>query len=174
MIKINPQRIKRHLRKALKLLIFGGIAGNGRKKNMHLLASREKDIELSILFVNDKRIREINLQYRKKDKVTDVISFPQFEDYKYLADRKHRTPLSLGDIVLNLQQTKRQARQNKISFYDEVSRLLVHGLLHLLGYDHEKNAYHAKKMADTESRLLALIIHRGVPAGKVDNSPNIY
>lgn len=129
------------------------------KAGKHLLA-RQSNIELSILFVNDKTIREINLKHRNKDKVTDVISFPQFDDYKFISITNGQIPLFLGDIVLNLHQAKRQSVQNKIRLYHEIMRLLLHGLLHLLGYDHEKNAYQAKKMADAELRLLALLINQ--------------
>lgn len=102
-------------------------------------------------------MRDMNLQYHGKDKVTDVISFLQYENPENISGIKQQMPLFLGDIVVNLHQAKRQAIQNKTKIYDEVSRLLFHGLLHLLGYDHEKNAYQARKMAVAEMRLLTLL-----------------
>ncbi len=101
----------------------------------------------------------MNLQYRGKDKVTDVISFPQYENLEHIPSHEYQMPLFLGDIVLNLHQAKRQAAENKTKIYDEVSRLLLHGLLHLLGYDHEKNAYQARKMAAAEMRLLTFVLN---------------
>lgn len=110
------------------------------------------------MFVNDKTMRELNLKHRGKDKVTDVISFPQINaDIEYMSVSVQQMPLFLGDIVINLHQAKRQAIQNNSTFYDEVSRLLFHGLLHLIGYDHEKNTYQAKKMASAEAKLLEMI-----------------
>jgi len=160
LIKINPQRIKRLLNKTLELFISEGLSTKGRKKLALILAAANNSIELSILFVNDKKMKEINLHYRQKDKVTDVISFPQFENYEYLSVIKQQHPIFLGDIVVNLNEVKRRSLYNKSRFYDEVARLLLHGFLHLLGYDHEKSSYQAKKMSQAESRLLALITER--------------
>jgi len=122
-----------------------------------VLSSRKSAVEISILFVNDKSMREMNLIHRGKDKVTDVISFPQFESsIENMPDFEGQVPLFLGDIVVNLHQAKRQAFQNNTTLYNEVSRLLFHGLLHLLGFDHEKNAYQARKMAAAEAKLLEM------------------
>lgn len=60
----------------------------------------------------------------------------------------------LGDIVINLHQAKRQAEEYGLTFYEEVTRLLIHGLLHLLGYDHEKNKHEAAKMKRKELEIL--------------------
>lgn len=109
------------------------------------------------MFVNDNSMKELNLKHRGKDKITDVISFPQITGIEYIPVSVQQMPLFLGDIVINLHQAKRQAIQNNCTFYDEVSRLLFHGLLHLIGYDHEKNTYQAKKMASAEAKLLEMI-----------------
>ncbi len=99
---------------------------------------------------------ELNLQYRGKDKTTDVLSFPQIKQFEQLEqfERFELSPIPLGDIVINLHQAKRQAKEHGLSFYDEITWLLIHGLLHLLGYDHEKNKYHARKMREMEKELL--------------------
>jgi len=119
-----------------------------------------------VLFVNDRKMRELNLQYRGKDKTTDVLSFPQQnrdalsvmrnelkENIFDTSPITHHGLLPLGDIVINLHQTERQAKEYGITFYQEVERLLIHGLLHLLGYDHEKNKYQARKMREIEREL---------------------
>jgi probable rRNA maturation factor len=91
--------------------------------------------ELHIMVINDARMREINFEYRNKDKATDVLSFPQF------SKEELRTPGALGDylgdIVLASQTTKRQAKSFGVSVKIELIRLVVHGILHLVGYDHE-------------------------------------
>ncbi len=103
-------------------------------------------------------MRELNLQYRGKDKTTDVLSFSQLETI---------TPnFVLGDIVINLPQAKRQALEHGLTFYNEISWLLVHGLLHLLGYDHEKNKYQARKMREMEKELLSAL-----PLDPVNKTP---
>lgn len=112
-----------------------------------------KDSEISILLVGDRRMRKLNLYYRGKDKTTDVLSFPQIDISNLPSDS---SSLLLGDIVINLHQAKRQAVERGLNLYDEIYQLLIHGLLHLLGYDHEINRYHAKKMRRLERELFEL------------------
>lgn len=109
----------------------------------------------------------LNRSFRGVDKTTDVFSFPQQEGYK-LKNKKDsqlksslRTPNSalrtphfiLGDIVINLQRARRQAIEQGITLNEEIKRLTIHGLLHLLGYDHEKIRYHKNKMESKEDEL---------------------
>lgn len=79
----------------------------------------------TIAFVSDKRIRELNRQFRGIDKATDVLSFPAEEE------------LNLGDVAVSVETAAIQAKENGLSFDDEISQLILHGLLHLCGYDHE-------------------------------------
>lgn len=115
-------------------------------------------VEVSVLFVNDKRMRDLNRLYRGKDRTTDVLSFPQQDRTALHAGRynamnaQRSTPL--GDIVISLPQAQRQAAAYGAPLYEELARLLVHGLLHLTGYDHERNAYQARKMRTLESEIL--------------------
>ncbi len=87
--------------------------------------------ELSLLFVDDSEIQELNKTYRKKDKVTDVLSFPQNEGIFSSSDYK-----ILGDIVISLPQAERQCEISDRSFFEEVVFLSIHSVLHLIGYDH--------------------------------------
>ena len=90
------------------------------------------DLELSVIFVDDQRIHEINKEYRKIDRSTDVISFA-LEDEK----RENFTKIRLlGDIYISIDKAKEQAISYEHSLERELSFLAVHGLLHLLGYDH--------------------------------------
>lgn len=108
-----------------------------------------RNAELSILLVNDKEIRKLNLKYRGKDKTTDVLSFP-------LHEKPCGLPfLPLGDIVVNLNAARRDAAEQKISLREHLRWLLAHGILHLLGYDHEKSKYADKKMRLKEKKILA-------------------
>lgn len=96
-------------------------------------------------------MQSLNSQYRGVDKVTDVLSFPMADDCRH-----EDTPV-LGDIVVCIPQVLRQAKVYENSFHAELLRLLVHGLLHLIGYDHERNRYQKKKMEKKEGELLNAI-----------------
>jgi probable rRNA maturation factor len=90
-----------------------------------LKAIGKSDSSATVAFVSDKSIRKLNQQFRGVDKATDVLSFPADE------------PNNLGDIAVSVESATRQANENGLSFEDEVAQLILHGLLHLCGYDHE-------------------------------------
>jgi len=90
-----------------------------------LKAIGKNDSSATIAFVSDKRIRELNRQFRGIDKATDVLSFPAEEE------------ANLGDVAVSVETAAVQAKENGLSFEDEISQLILHGLLHLCGYDHE-------------------------------------
>jgi len=98
-------------------------------------------------------MRILNRQYRGMDKTTDVLSFPQVADFSLHESRFTRHDFVLGDIVISLQKAKRQAEENSVSLNEELKRLLIHGLLHLVGYDHEKSRYQKRKMEERERGL---------------------
>ena len=91
--------------------------------------------EFNVILVSNNEIKEINKNYRNKDAVTDVISFA-LEDDKNFIFSDHRI---LGDIYISLEQTKKQAEDYGHSLKREINFLALHGLLHLLGYDHMTN-----------------------------------
>lgn len=102
-----------------------------RKENI------EKDTELSVTFVDNDRIREINKEYRHKDSATDVISFAleeMGEDEVEIVGAE--MPRMLGDIIISIERTKEQAEEYGHSFERELGFLALHGFLHLLGFDH--------------------------------------
>ena len=103
--------------------------------------------------MTDPAIRELNRRYRNRDTPTDVLSFP-------LADEV--CPDLLGDVVISVDTLRRQARQRKRSVADELLRLLIHGILHLLGYDHEVSPAEARRMRRMERETKAAV--RGVDA----------
>jgi probable rRNA maturation factor len=89
------------------------------------LAAIGKTEPATIAFVSDKKIRELNRQFRGVDKATDVLSFPAGE------------PNNLGDVAISVETAAAQAKENRLSFENEIAQLILHGLLHLSGYDHE-------------------------------------
>jgi len=111
--------------------------------------------EISILFIDDIEMRVLNKRYRGKDKTTDVLSFPQISDFKS-AIRNPQFAILLGDVVISLETAKRQAKESGHPFNREVIILLTHGILHLLGYDHEGDKKKAVEMRRKEKELMSL------------------
>jgi probable rRNA maturation factor len=107
-------------------------------------------VELSIALVDDATIRELNRTYRHKDKPTDVLAFP-------MDDRV------LGDVIISIDTARRQAKQRRRPLLDELTMLLGHGLLHLLGYDHRTDAEERQMTSQTRA-LEAAAGARGNPA----------
>lgn len=104
------------------------------------------NLEFGIIIVDNKKIKQLNKEYRKIDKETDVISFA-LEDYKQVIYDKIRV---LGDIYISIDKAKEQAKEFNHSLLKELSFLMIHGFLHLLGYDHideedEKNMFAKQK-----------------------------
>lgn len=105
--------------------------------------------ELSILLVGDEEMRSINSEYRGKDRPTDVISFAM-SDGEFSSLNKD----ILGDVVISLDTAKRQAIERGVTIVEEVNFLLIHGILHLNGYDHERSESERLKMEKKERELI--------------------
>ena len=103
--------------------------------------------DVSVTFVEPEEIQELNRTYRDKDAVTDVLSFPQFED---LSELDELDEICLGDVVICLERAKEQAEEFGHSIHREVVYLAVHSFLHLLGYDHVNDENEAKIMRQKE------------------------
>ncbi|MGM9632281.1 MAG: rRNA maturation RNase YbeY [Eubacteriales bacterium] len=118
----------------------------------------ENDVEVSVTFVDDEGIRELNNKFRHLDKPTDVLSFPLL-DYEGESEEPFFDELAanLGDIVISLERAMAQANEYGHSFEREVAFLTAHSMLHLLGYDHElsekDDADMRKRQADVMERL---------------------
>ena len=115
---------------------------------------RTDSYEISVTFVNDKAIQELNREHRNIDRPTDVLSFPLGEDGNY--DVNHETgAYILGDIVISIETAFRQAEIYGHSLEREVGFLTVHSMLHLLGYDHEEGKLQERIMREKEEAILA-------------------
>lgn len=115
------------------------------------------DLELSVIFVDDARIHEINREYRNIDRSTDVISFALEDNEQYYMEGMPRT---LGDIFISIDHAKKQAQEYGHSFYREMCFLFTHGLLHLLGYDHMEKEEETEMFRIQNNILNALKIER--------------
>ena len=112
--------------------------------------------EISVTFVDNNRIHELNKEYRNKDSATDVLSFPLGENGEY--DKNLDTgALLLGDIVINVSRAVEQAEMYNHSLQREIGFLTVHSMLHLLGYDHENGGLEQSRMRSKEETVLTKI-----------------
>jgi probable rRNA maturation factor len=115
----------------------------------------EPSAELGILFVGDQRMRGLNRRYLGKDRTTDVLAFAMREACTPHASRL--TPDMLGDVVISIPTALRQAKEARRSLDEELACLLVHGTLHLCGYDHERSEKEARRMHRRERMVLRSI-----------------
>ena len=109
-----------------------------------LNAIGKNEFSATIAFVSDKRIRALNRQFRGIDKATDVLSFPAEEES------------NLGDVAISVETAVAQAEENGLSFEDEVAQLILHGLLHLCGYDHATDNGEMNRLELKLSRSLGI------------------
>lgn len=114
--------------------------------------------ELSVSIVGDRSIRVINRDYLAKDRPTNVISFSLQE-----GDCSGINPLALGDVVISADTAAREAQEGGMEFFDRLSFLLLHGILHLCGYDHERSGEaESQKMQQKEQQLFRILKKEGL------------
>jgi probable rRNA maturation factor len=115
----------------------------------------QSHVELSVALVNNNEIRKLNAKFRQKDYPTDVLSFP--------AGKELPTGVRLlGDVVISVERAQAQARQRGRTLNDEIATLLIHGVLHLLGYDHERSAKDARIMGRLEKKIYRKLCEQGI------------
>lgn len=117
----------------------------------------DERLSASLLFTADAEILALNRQWRGRDKATNVLSFPMLTRDELLALAAEGPPVMLGDIALAHESCTREAGDKGISLEHHVAHLIVHGLLHLAGYDHETGAGDAARMEALEIEALALM-----------------
>lgn len=117
-----------------------------------LAAAGFNDVELSVYVCDPERMRGINAEWRGKDRPTDVLSFSQIE-----GPQEGFTGGMLGDLVLCSDVARAQATENGLRYEEELLRLVVHGIAHLAGFDHETGAADAKKMRAEEERVRKIV-----------------
>ena len=137
--------------RALRVVVTDGrgrpVRSSGIERWLRGIAPAAAHGELAVALVSDAKMRSLNRQFRGRDRVTDVLSFPVDASLR----RPRSMPRSLGDIVIAKGVAARQARAAGHSVSTEIRRLALHGLLHLMGYDHERDD---GRMVRLERRLL--------------------
>lgn len=121
---------------------------------MEELDTSFEECEISLLICGDSQIKELNKEYREKDYATDVLSFP-------MADNPYDEGGMLGDIVISLDTAKKQAQEADIALEREISFLFIHGLLHLMGFDHELGEAEEEEMFSLQEEILLKLVNSG-------------
>ncbi len=115
---------------------------------------KESTIFFTLLLSGNSEIKKLNKKFRKKNKTTDVLSFPFYKKKDLIKKLKKEKVIYLGDIIININKLKN--KNDKKNFKLEFNKLWIHGLVHLFGYDHKKNK-EFNKMQKMEKKLLAFI-----------------
>jgi probable rRNA maturation factor len=115
----------------------------------------QENVELSLALVGNAEMQKLNAKYRRMNHPTDVLSFPIEE--KLLQETR-----LLGDVIISVEQAAEQARERRRTLDEEMTTLLIHGIVHLLGYDHERSAKDARIMRRLEKKILGQLCERGL------------
>ncbi len=146
----NIKNIKNFVDKTCKNLIL--------ETELKKFLTGKKSLEMTVSLVCDAQIKKINQEFRAKNKATDVLSFP-FLDEKLIRKNglqntiKNQQILILGDIVLSLEKSRSESMKSEKTFHNHLTHLLLHSILHLIGFDHE-NKKDAKIMEELEIKIL--------------------
>jgi len=132
---------------------LAGRAAQGAREVAPELASER--LSASVLFTSDDEVHALNRDWRQRDKPTNVLSFPMLGRDELLALTPDGPPVLLGDVVLAHETCAREADERGIALADHAAHLIVHGLLHLAGLDHELSDEDAAAMEDLETKALA-------------------
>jgi probable rRNA maturation factor len=158
--RLNAEQDWKKLRPLLvkSLKVFQQFYWGRGKHGLAVEARKAKTLELAVNLCGNGRIRKLNKNYRQKDKSTDVLSFPVHESLRENAFVGFSYDvLNLGDIFICREVATRQAKEFGISYQSEIVHLLIHGLLHLCGYDHEISNTEEKIMFSLEDKLMKAI-----------------
>jgi len=114
-----------------------------------------QDAELSLALIGNAEMQKLNARYRHKDYSTDVLSFPAAKNLPGEA------PL-LGDVIISVDKAREQAQEHRHSLDREIVTLLIHGVVHLMGYDHERSAREARSMVRLEKKMVRRLCDLGL------------
>ena len=115
----------------------------------------EREAELSLALIGDGEMQKLNAKYRHKDYLTDVLSFPAEKNLP-------RETRLLGDVIISVNKAAAQAKERRRTLDQEMATLLVHGIVHLLGYDHERSPKDAHVMKRLENKIYRRLCEQGL------------
>ena len=120
-----------------------------------LQLTEQQDAELSLAMIGNAAMQELNARYRHKNYPTDVLSFPSAKNLPTEARL-------LGDVIISVEKAAEQAKERRRTLDQEMATLLIHGIVHLLGYDHERSAKDARVMSRIEKKIARQLCDRGL------------
>ena len=120
-----------------------------------LQLTEQQDAELSLAMIGNAAMQELNARYRHKNYPTDVLSFPSAKNLPTEARL-------LGDVIISVEKAAEQAKERRRTLDQEMAILLIHGIVHLLGYDHERSAKDARVMTRIEKKIARQLCDRGL------------
>ena|SRR5689334_9412687 len=123
------------------------------------LMESDRAVEMSVTLTGDEEVQALNAKWRGRDKPTNVLSFPMADDLDFARSNVAGPELLLGDIILAHGVCDTEATEKGVSFEQHATHLLVHGTLHLLGYDHQDDA----QASDMEAREVRALARLGIP-----------
>lgn len=129
-------------------------------KVMNFLNIQHKSIYISILLTNNETIANLNYEFRQKNYPTNILSFPYLEEIEIknlMLNTLNLKDVCLGELIIAWEKVLEESIDQQIHFIDHYCHLMIHGVLHLLGYDHENNEYEARKMENLEIEILSTI-----------------
>lgn len=152
----NAEKIENLFKKSLPFL-EDFIFYLSHKDSSPLFDDSIKGVELSVTFCDEAKIQSLNLDYREKNKKTDVLSFPIYENLRENDLEKGVSQVEMGDIFICSNVAQMQAQKFSIEFEQEIMELFIHGFLHLLGFDHEISKEEEVLMENYQSELIKKI-----------------
>ncbi|RLC39403.1 MAG: rRNA maturation RNase YbeY [Candidatus Nealsonbacteria bacterium] len=126
-----------------------------------VLKGEKKEGNISLAFIGPNRMRKLNKKYRGKNRVTDVLAFEEKGLTLQPWSQELQKVQGLGEIVICLREVKKNSKRLNEPFEKELARVFLHGILHLLGYDHEKSEEESEKMKEKEEKYLKGIVKLG-------------
>ena len=124
-----------------------------------VLKGEKKEGNISLALIGPNRMRKLNKKYRGKNRVTDVLAFEEKGLTSQPWSQELQKIQGLGEVVICLREVKKNSKRLNEPFEKELARVFIHGILHLLGYDHEKSEEEAKKMKEKEEYYLKEIVN---------------
>lgn len=156
--KRKDSALHRHLRQWIPLIQAELFAFMLSSRGLKFKKNKLATVDMVLTLCGETRIKTLNREFRGKDKVTDVLSFPLYQSLRpENCDLLFSPHIELGDVVICLPVAHRQAKQFSVSLIEEIAHQLVHGFLHLVGYDHELSAKEEELMEKIEAELVANI-----------------
>jgi probable rRNA maturation factor len=158
MITVSERKVLYQIMQYTLISFADFIFSNDKLLALKKIRTNLDSIQVNVMLVGDYKMKNLNRHFRAKNYLTDVLTFNMFDDLRIKSSLEFNPlELELGDIVISHNKARNQARIHKINFVDELIHLLVHGLVHIVGYDHELSKHEERLMQQIEVDLITQI-----------------